>query len=273
MWRRALPCCAGESLDIFGEKSARRALGRYLRKGLGGSDAPRIADWAAEQGLDGATVMEVGGGIGQIQAELVRRGAARGTVVEVVADYEDAARELATATGIADRTAFVLADLVETPDAVEPADIVVLRRVVCCTPVGPAVLGAAAGLARRTLLASYPRDRAGVRVVVPACRTASWRSMRKRFRTFVHPPRELERAAEKHGLRLARVERGFVWETAQFTSPTPDTFLTNRSGSPHLGSIGSETCDSSPFSDCSRPSRSSSCSRPEPRPGSQAPWA
>ena len=208
-------CCAGESLDIFGEKSARRALGRYLRKGLGGSDAPRIADWAAEQGLDGATVMEVGGGIGQIQAELVRRGAARGTVVEVVADYEDAARELATATGIADRTAFVLADLVETPDAVGPADIVVLRRVVCCTPVGPAVLGAAAGLASRTLLASYPRDRAGVRVVV-RLQNGLLALMRKRFRTFVHPPRELERAAEKHGLRLARVERGFVWETAQF---------------------------------------------------------
>jgi len=208
-------CCAGESLDIFGEKSARRALGRYLRKGLGGSDAPRIADWAAEQGLDGATVMEVGGGIGQIQAELVRRGAARGTVVEVVADYEDAARELATATGIADRTAFVLADLVETPDAVEPADIVVLRRVVCCTPVGPAVLGAAAGLASRTLLASYPRDRARVRVVV-RLQNGLLALMRKRFRTFVHPPRELERAAEKHGLRLARVERGFVWETAQF---------------------------------------------------------
>ena len=208
-------CCAGESLDIFGEKSARRALGRYLRKGLGGSDAPRIADWAAEQGLDGATVMEVGGGIGQIQAELVRRGAARGTVVEVVADYEDAARELATATGIADRTAFVLADLVETPDAVEPADIVVLRRVVCCTPVGPAVLAAAAGLTSRTLLASYPRDRAGVRVVA-RLQNGLLALMRKRFRTFVHPPRELERAAEKHGLRLARVERGFVWETAQF---------------------------------------------------------
>ena len=210
-------CCAGESLDIFGEKSARRALGRYLRKGLGGSDAPRIADWAAEQGLDGATVMEVGGGIGQIQAELVRRGAARGTVVEVVADYEDAARELATATGIADRTAFVLADLVETPDAVEPADIVVLRRVVCCTPVGPAVLGAAAGLASRTLLASYPRDRAGVRVVV-RLQNGLLALMRKRFRTFVHPPGELERAAEEQGLRLSRVERGFVWETAQFVA-------------------------------------------------------
>jgi magnesium-protoporphyrin O-methyltransferase len=210
-------CCAGESLDIFGERSARRALGRYLRKGLGGSDAPRIADWATEQGLDGSTVLEVGGGIGQIQVELVRRGAARGTVVEVVADYEDVARKLATAAGIADRTTFVLADLVETPDAVEPADIVVLRRVVCCTPIGPAVLAAAAALTSRTLLASYPRDCAGVRVVV-RLQNGLLALMRKRFRTFVHPPGELERAAETHGLRLSRVERGFVWETAQFVA-------------------------------------------------------
>jgi magnesium-protoporphyrin O-methyltransferase len=208
-------CCAGESLDIFGERGARRALRRYLRKGLGGSDAPQIAEWAAEGGLDGMTVMEVGGGIGQIQAELVRRGAAHGTVVEVVAGYEDAARELADATGIADRTSFVLADLVETPDAVESADIVVLRRVVCCTPVGPSVLGAAAGRARRTLLASYPRDRAGVRVVA-RLQNGVLALMRKRFRTFVHPPSDLERAAAAHGLRLARVDRGFVWETAQF---------------------------------------------------------
>jgi hypothetical protein len=210
-------CSSGESLDIFGEKGARRALGRYLRKGLGGSDAPRIADWATERGLDGATVLEVGGGIGQIQAELVRRGAAHGTVVEVLAEYEKAARELAAATGIADRTTFVLADLVETPDAVEPADIVVLRRVVCCTPVGPSVLGAAAGRARRTLLASYPRDRGGVRVVA-RLQNGVFALMRKRFRMFVHQPAELERAAEAHGLRLSRVERGFVWETAQFTA-------------------------------------------------------
>jgi hypothetical protein len=211
-------CCAGESLDIFGEKGARRALRRYLRKGLGGGDAPQIADWAVEGGLEGVTVMEVGGGIGQIQAELVRRGAAHGTVVEVVAGYEDAARELADAVGIADRTSFLLADLVETPDAVEPADIVVLRRVVCCTPVGPSVLGAAAGRVRRTLLASYPRDRVGIRVAA-RLQNAVLALMRKRFRTFVHSPGDLERAAAEGGLVLSRVERGFIWETAQFDAP------------------------------------------------------
>ncbi len=208
-------CCAGESLDIFGARGARRALERYLRKGLGGGDAPRIAAWAAEGGLDGATVMEVGGGIGQIQAELVRRGAAHGTVVEVVAGYEQTARTLAEAIGIADRTSFVLADLLETPDVVDSADIVVLRRVVCCTPVGPSVLGAAADHTRRTLLASYPRDRIAVRVVAHL-QNAVLALMRKRFRVFVHSPGELERAAAGRGLFLSRVERGVVWETAQF---------------------------------------------------------
>ena len=110
-------CCAGEALDIFGERSARRALRRYLRKGLDGGDARQIAAWAAEGGLEAATVVEIGGGIGQIQAELLRRGAGRGTVVEVVAGYERPARELADAVGIADRSTFVLADVVESSAA------------------------------------------------------------------------------------------------------------------------------------------------------------
>lgn len=208
-------CCAGEALDIFGEKTARRALRRYLRKGLAGTDARQIVAWAAEQGLDGATVLEVGGGIGQIQAELVRRGAAHGTVAEVVAGYERPARELADATGIVGRTSFLLADLVEAPDAVDPADVVVLRRVVCCSPVGPAVLGAAAGKTRRTLLASYPRDRRAVRAVV-RLQNAALALFRKRFRVFVHPPAVLARAVEEHGLRLTATSRDAVWETARF---------------------------------------------------------
>ncbi|MCZ7589381.1 MAG: hypothetical protein M5U27_11130 [Gaiella sp.] len=211
----ACSCCAGEALDIFGEKSARRALRRYLRNGLGGADAKRIAAWAADGGLGGATVIEIGGGIGQLQAELVSRGAERGTVVEVVAGYERPARELADALGITDRSTFLLADLVETPDAVVPADIVVLRRVVCCSPVGPSVLAAAASRTRRTLLSSYPRDRPAVRAVI-RLQNAVLALMRKRFRIFVHPPGELARAAEEHGLRLTRISRDAVWETAQF---------------------------------------------------------
>jgi magnesium-protoporphyrin O-methyltransferase len=213
-------CCPGESLDIFGEKSARRELRRYLRNGLRGADARLIAAWAAENPLDGATVVEVGGGIGQIQADLLRRGAARGTVVEVVDAYEGPARDLATSVGVGERSAFVLGDLLEAPEVVDPADVVVMRRVVCCSPDGPELLGAAAGRTLRTLLVSYPRDRRAVRVVV-RLQNVVLALGRKRFRVFVHPPAELQRAAAQHGLGLARTARGVVWETAQFDVAAP----------------------------------------------------
>ena len=214
-------CCAGDALDIFSEKSARRELRRYLRKGLGGDDAKLIAAWAEDAGLADATVVEVGGGIGQVQTELLRRGAAGGTVVEVVAGYEAAAAELARAADVAERTSFLLADLLEAPDAVDPADIVVLRRVVCCSPRGPELLGIAAGKAHRTLLASYPRDRWANRAFARV-QNAVFRLIGKRFRVFVHAPVELERAAARHGLRRTRSSTGVIWETAQF-----DVALTN----------------------------------------------
>ena len=211
-----MPCsCSADRLDIFDEKAARRALRRYLDDGLGGSDALRIAAWAEDGGLDGRSVVEVGGGIGQIQAELLRRGAAIGRVVELVPDYEGPAGELTREAGVADRSSFVLADLLEEPESVEPADIVVLRRVVCCTPDGPELLAAAAGKARQTLFASYPRDRALVRLVF-RLENLGMALFRKRFRSFVHRPEQLERAVAGRGFARARVARGVVWETAQF---------------------------------------------------------
>ena len=207
--------CSADRLDIFDEKAARRALRRYLDDGLGGSDALRIAAWAEDGGLDGRSVVEVGGGIGQIQAELLRRGAATGRVVELVPDYEGPAGELARGAGVADRSSFALADLLEEPESVEPADIVVLRRVVCCTPDGPELLAAAAGKARRALLASYPRDRVLVRLVF-RLENLGFALFRKRFRSFVHRPEQLENAVAARGFTRARVARGLVWETAQF---------------------------------------------------------
>ena len=110
-------------------------------------------------------------------------------------------------------------DLLEDQDAFEQTDIVVLRRVVCCSPDGPELLGRAAARTRGTLLASYPRNRLLVRAVV-RLQNVGFRLVRKRFRVFVHAPAKLERAAIEHGLVRTRVSRGAVWETAQFDAPS-----------------------------------------------------
>ena len=191
----------------------------YLRRGLRG-DAKRLAEWGAVGGVAGASVLEIGGGVGAIQAELLRRGAAEGTVVDVVPVYEPYARELAEHAGVSERTSFVVADLADGPDVVAAADVVTLRRVVCCSPYGPRLLGIGAGLTRRVLVASYPRRTA------PIC-AAAWLQnrvfalLRREFRVYIHDPAVLESAATERGLKRTSFHRGRIWESVAFERPAP----------------------------------------------------
>src|SRR4051794_41485032 len=60
---------------MFDGRFARRMASRYRRRGLDRT-ARRMVDLLAESGLEGATVLEIGGGVGEIHLELLRRGAA-----------------------------------------------------------------------------------------------------------------------------------------------------------------------------------------------------
>jgi len=197
---------------------ARRSLERYRRKGLDDL-ARRMVASAADGGLDGARVLEIGGGIGTLQVELLASGAERGEVVELVPSYEPYANELARDKGFEERTSFRVVDVLEDPDAVEPADVVVMNRVVCCSPDGVALAGQAARLARRTLVLSFPRDvlwvRAGLRFLNAGLRLAG-----RSFRVFVHPTDVLLAAAEAEGLSPFDGGRGLAWEFVALRRPS-----------------------------------------------------
>ncbi len=208
-------CCARHGQDeFFSDRFARRTARRYRRKGLD-KTSTLLVERASAGGLDGATVVEIGGGIGQVMLELLKAGAARGEVVELLPSYEKHARALAEEAGVAERASFRTADLVADPAAGGPADVVVLNRVVCCTPDGVELAGIAASLARRTLVLSFPRDAPWVRAVF-AFLNVFLKLRRRRFRVFVHQPEAFRRAAEEHGLRLAFEHRGRIWQVAAF---------------------------------------------------------
>jgi magnesium-protoporphyrin O-methyltransferase len=196
---------------------ARRSLERYRKKGHGDLERRMVAS-ASWGGLSGARVLEIGGGVGTIQSELLEAGAERGEVVELVQAWEPYARELAREKGLDERTTFRVADVLGEPESVEPADVVVMNRVVCCSPDGVRLAAVAARLSRRTLVLSFPRDviwvRAGLRVV-----NAGLRLIGRSFRVFAHPRVELLRAAQAEGLTLAESGGGAVWEFATLRRP------------------------------------------------------
>ena len=75
-------CCdPDDNRSVFSDRNARRQCRRYQRRGLTPA-AQGIGDFATAQGLAGATVLEIGGGGGDLQVELLRRGASHVTNLE-----------------------------------------------------------------------------------------------------------------------------------------------------------------------------------------------
>src|SRR5262249_38151606 len=148
-------CCNPRGCDrFFNRRFARRIAKRYRKRGLDGT-AREIAGFVAERGVEGATVLEIGGGIGEIQLGLLKRGASRSTNLELSSAYDDEARGLLHEAGLEDRAHRLIHDIATAGDRIEPADVVVLNRVVCCYPDYERLLTAAADHSRRLLVFSY----------------------------------------------------------------------------------------------------------------------
>lgn len=208
-----MSCCPPKGCTrVFSKRTARRDARRYHRKGLDDT-AGRMVGFLRSRGVEGASVLEIGGGVGAIQVELLRAGAARATNLELSPEYEEAAQELVREDGLEGRVERRLGDVVADPALAAEADAVVMHRVVCCYPDYDALVGAASERARRHLVMSFPRDRLLTRVGLGVVNVAG-RILRWDYRTYVHPPREIVAAAERRGLRLVEESRGAVWQVA-----------------------------------------------------------
>jgi 2-polyprenyl-3-methyl-5-hydroxy-6-metoxy-1,4-benzoquinol methylase len=165
------------------------------------------------RGLEGATVLEVGGGVGEIQIELLERGAARTVNLELSPGYDEVAAQLLRERGLEGRAERRLQDIAVEPESVEPADVVVLHRVVCCYPDYERLLGAVAEHARKAVVFSYPPRNVMSRAWVAGANLVL-RIMRREYRTFAHPPRAMLAVLEQRGLRKTFARHGLVWQVA-----------------------------------------------------------
>lgn len=213
-----MSCCPPKGYArLFGGRAARRDVRRYDKDGLDDTGARMVA-FLRERGIEGGTVLEIGGGVGALQLELLAAGAERATNLELSPEYEDSARALLRERGLEERVDRRLGDVAAEPGLAAPADAVLMHRVVCCYPDYDALVGAAAGHARRYLVMSFPRDRAlfraGARVL-----NLWFRLLRWEYRTFIHPPAGILAVAERHGLRLAEEDRGRIWQIAALERP------------------------------------------------------
>jgi magnesium-protoporphyrin O-methyltransferase len=204
-------CCDHDDYQsVFSRRFARRQSKRYRRRGLTPA-AQSMVGFATARGITDATILEIGGGVGHLHVELLRRGAAHVTNLEISENYEAEAVRLLETAGMADRVTRRFIDVAQAPDEVESADVVVLHRVVCCYPDYTALLRAAAGHARKTLIYSYPTDNVLNRALF-AAENMYRRLTANDFRAFVHPPEGMVRAAQSDGMAVSYQRHARDWD-------------------------------------------------------------
>jgi SAM-dependent methyltransferase len=206
----ACDCCP----NTFSTKDAESDLKRYLQKGPDRTTRELI-DAILSRDIHGATVLDVGGGIGAVQLELLAAGAARAASVDASEAYVEVARAAAEQRGFGDRTSGRVGDFVALAPEVEAADIVTMDRVLCCYRDMPALVAAAAAHARRMLGLVYPRDAWWNRVMARLIGAWGWLT-RDTTRWHLHDDREIDRLLRALGFSRHQVARDLIWQVVVY---------------------------------------------------------
>lgn len=196
---------------------ARQEARRYRRSGLDRTSR-RVVELLKSQGVEGRTILEVGGGIGGIQIELLKAGASHAVSVELTPTYEAVALDLLQKAGVADRAERRVMDFATADGQVFPADFVILNRVLCCYPDMPRLAQAAAEHTERLLVMTFPRRSWWMRAGLGIANFILW-ATRREFHIFLHRPAEIIATSERHGLAGFVDQPGLLWTLAALRRP------------------------------------------------------
>jgi magnesium-protoporphyrin O-methyltransferase len=208
-------CCQCQGIEeLFSQEYVTRELSRYRLKGPD-KTTRMLAESIKREGVDGLTLLDIGGGVGAIQHELLSAGAQSATDVEASTAYLTAAKAETQRRGLADRVSYQFGNFVDLAAGIEPADIVTLDRVICCYPDMEKMVGLSAARARKLYGLVYPRDTWWLRIGL-AVGNFFFRLRRSPFRTFSHATEAVEAVLESNGLKRRSYRRTLVWQVAVY---------------------------------------------------------
>ncbi len=187
---------------------------RYLKKGFEPSQKQLIAG-LEQAGFDGASLLEIGCGVGYLHQYLLQRGAAAATGIDLSEKMVAEAERLARERKLEDRVRYLQGDFIEQAGEVDKADIVLLDKVICCYPDAQALVNQSLNKAQGVIALTLPRNRWLVRFGMTAMNTVLW-LLRSQFRGYVHDPQAIECWIAAQGFSKVYENRTLAWLTQVF---------------------------------------------------------
>ena len=201
--------------SFFDEREAQRKLSSYRKKGPS-KTTQMLVDAIRAEGVEGKTLLDVGGGVGVIQHELLKAGVKSVVSAEAATAYANAAKEEAERQGHVGRVDYRLGDFVDIAPDIEPADIVTLDRVICCYHDVERLVGLSSSRAKRLYGLVYPHANWIFRAAFGFMNLAFW-LRRSPFRVYVHSDTVVDALLQANGLRQSLRRKTLLWQVVVYT--------------------------------------------------------
>ncbi len=203
----------------FDQKVAMRDLENYRRNEL--DETTRVLIEALKtESISEMTLLDIGGGVGAIQHELMKAGVSNCINAEASQAYIRAAKEEAERQGHADRIQHVHGDFVDLSPDIPPCDIVTLDRTICCYHDVRQLVEKSSARARRLYCVVYPLDNWRTRIS-GVFENLTYRLHRSPFRFFVHSTEVVEQIVYAKGFERRFYREMGIWQVVVYAKDHP----------------------------------------------------
>ena len=208
-------CCQCQGIEnMFDKKAAKRALKRYLKKGPS-KTTKMLLKAIHKTEVKGLDFLDIGGGIGAIQYDLIKAGASKGTSIEASPAYIDLVKEEIQKNNLDEVIDFKHGDFTAIASDIDSADIVTLDKVICCYDDMSGLVRLSSKLSRKIYAVIYPRDVWWTKLALsfinfyPIIKGSP-------FRVFIHSTKKVEEIIIRNGLKRDYYATTLFWQVAIF---------------------------------------------------------
>ena len=210
-----MDCCQCQAIDErFDREKAEKEVRAYHEDGLK-RESQMLVDDLVAQGIDGYSLLDVGGGMGALAIELIKRGVTRATINEASTAYLEAAAAEAESQGLADQIDLIHGNIATMDQEIPPAEVVTLDKVICCYDDMPGLVQASLVKSRKLYGLIYPRDNWLVRAVFGFDNLIS-RLQGSDFRTFVYPTKEVDGLVRGNSFQILSRRNSAGWQVVVY---------------------------------------------------------
>ena len=206
-----MECCQCQAIEErFDRKKAAAKLLDYRQDGLK-RESQVLVDALVEQGINGYSLLDVGGGMGALAIELIKRGVSQATINEASTAYLEAAAAESERQGLANQISLAHGNIVTMADEIAPADLVTLDKVICCYDDMPGLVLASLAKAGKLYGLVYPRDNWLVKAAF-GFENLGCRLKGSDFRVFVYPTKAVDSLIRENGFQMRSRRTVASWQ-------------------------------------------------------------